>query len=120
MLAGSGAPTDLGTEPECVVEEHRVWNTRVLIRLRVTDRCYARLAYAYFPYLTVTVDGKTVVPLVTAGRFIAVPLSPGDHEIRLEATLSPLRKTLWLFDLGLLVWWFVWGRRWARKRDTFG
>jgi hypothetical protein len=81
-----------------------------MIRLHVTDRCYARLAYGYFPSLKVTVDGGRVDPLVTVGRFVAVPLTSGDHVIELEATLSPLRRALWLLDALLLIGWFVWGR----------
>jgi hypothetical protein len=115
VVAGTGPPTDLGTDPGCAVNEHRVWNTRALINIDVTDSCYARLAYAYFPYLTVTVDGISVEPLVTMGRFIAIQLSPGNHVIELTATLSPLRKSLWLLDLLLLVGWFAWGNRWQPR-----
>jgi hypothetical protein len=49
------------------------------------------------------------------GRFIAIQLSPGNHVIELTATLSPLRKSLWLLDLLLLVGWFAWGNRWQPR-----
>jgi hypothetical protein len=38
----------------------------------------------------------------TAGGVDAVELSPGLHEILLEAQLSPLRRPLLAVDLGLL------------------
>jgi hypothetical protein len=116
VLADGGGPVDLGTNPECEVLEHTVWNTRVHLRVRVTDQCFARLAYAYFPYLDVSVDGRLVEPLVTMGRFMAVQLDAGEHVIEIQATLSPLRKVLWLMDLFLLVGWFGWGRSRVTKK----
>jgi hypothetical protein len=110
VLTDGSVPVDLGTNPECEVVAHTVWNTRVHMRVRVTDQCFARLAYAYFPYLDVLVDGRGVEPLVTMGRFMAVQLDAGEHVIEIQATLSPLRKVLWLLDLLLLVGWFGWGR----------
>lgn len=108
IVIDSDASTDLGTDPESVVTEHRVWNTRATIRVQTTDRCFARLAYAYFPFLKVTVNGERVAPLLTAGRFIAVPLPEGDHVIELEAELSPLRKALWVFVGFLIAAWAIW------------
>jgi hypothetical protein len=119
IVVASGAREDLGTNPECTVVDHEVRNTRVHIRVSVTDRCYARLAYGYFPHLNVTVNGEPVEPLVTAGSFMAIPLAAGEHTIELVASLSPLRKTLWLLDLLLLVGWFAWGRsRFAGDVDS--
>lgn len=112
IVLASGEADDLGTQPACQVFEHKVWNDRVRIRALVTEACYARLAYAYFPYLRVTVDGHPVEPMVTAGRYVALRLSPGEHVIELQATLSPLRKGLWLAFVVALAWWFFRGRHW--------
>ena len=85
---------DLGTTPEARVISHVVRRQEVEMKVEVSADCYARLAYAYFPYLRVSVDGKPVRPLQTAGRFMALPLEAGGHVIAIEARLSPLRKGL--------------------------
>ena len=68
------------------------------MRVAISARCYARLSYAYFPYLQVTVDGMPVQPMQTAGRFIALPLEAGERDIVLKAQLSPLRRGLLAFS----------------------
>ena len=93
---------ELGTAPEVEVLEHRVWNQRVKLHLRVTEACFARLAYARYPYLDVILDGEVVEPFETVDRFIALRLSPGEHHILLEPRLSPLRRGLLILDLLLL------------------
>ena len=85
---------DLGTAPVARVVSHVVRRQEVEMKVEVSADCYARLAYAYFPYLRVSVDGKPVRPLQTAGRFMALPLEAGEHEIAIEARLSPLRRGL--------------------------
>ena len=93
---------DLGTSPTVEVLEHSVWNQRVELRVRVSDPCFARLAYAHYPHLGVTVDGESIVPYQTAGRFIALRLDAGEHRIVLEPHLSPIRRGLFSLDLVLL------------------
>ena len=85
---------DLGTTPAARVVSHVVRRQEVEMKVEVSADCYARLAYAYYPYLRVTIDGKPVRPLQTAGRFMALPLDAGEHEIAIEARLSPLRRGL--------------------------
>ena len=85
---------DLGTTPEARVVSHVVRRQEVQMKVEVSEDCYARLAYAYYPYLRVSVDGKPVRPLQTAGRFMALPLEAGEHVIAIEARLSPLRRGL--------------------------
>ena len=110
FLRDKSGSEDLGAEPGVDVLEHRAWNQRVELRLRVTQPCFARLAYAYYPYLDVIVDGETVEPLETVDRFIALRLGPGEHHIVLKPRLSPLRRGLLLLDLlllgaaGLILW----------------
>lgn len=98
----SGDP-DLGTDPRVQVLEHRVENQRVDLRVRVSASCYARLSYSYFPFVQLTVDGRPVQPLETAGHFIALPLDQGEHRIVLVPRLSPLRRGLLWLDLLMLV-----------------
>ena len=85
---------DLGTTPAARVVSHVVRRQEVEMKVEVSADCYARLAYAYYPHLRVSVDGKQVRPLQTAGRFMALPLDAGSHDIAIEARLSPLRRGL--------------------------
>ncbi len=108
---------ELGTNPEVEVLEHTVRMQRVDMKLRVTEACFARLAYSFFPHLRVAVDGREVAPLRTAGGFMAVHLEAGEHDVTLEAELSPLRRVLLAVNLLYLTataYLFVGNRR--RKR----
>ena len=102
LLTGYEGKEDLGTSPSVQVLEHRTWNQRVEMVIRTSSPCFARLAYAYYPYLSVTVNGKKVTPYQTAGGFIALRLSEGEHRIELEPVLSPLRRGLLGLSLSIL------------------
>jgi hypothetical protein len=101
-LAPGVLTADLETAPAGEVLAHRVWHQRVELQVRVSAPCFARLAYAYFPYLDVFVDGNKAESLETADHFVALRLDEGEHLIVLEARLSPLRRWLLLLDLVLL------------------
>jgi len=103
FVSNVDAGESLGTQPEVEVIAHRVWNQRVQLKVSVTDACFARLAYAYYPYLGVYVDGHQVQPYRTAGDFVALKLDAGLYDITLEPHLSPLRRALLALDLGLLI-----------------
>jgi hypothetical protein len=94
--------THLGGSPRVEVINHQVEYQRVEMTVRISEPCFARLAYSYYPYLRVTVNGQQVEPLETAGRFIALQLESGEHRIVLEPYLSPLRTTLFVVDVLLL------------------
>ena len=113
VLIAGGAKRDLGTNPQAEILKHRVENERVVIQMQVDAACFARLAYAHYPYLQVRVDGKEVESWPTAGGFIAIELAAGRHQIELVPYLSPLRKAMLGILLVLLVvsggnlwWWF--------------
>jgi hypothetical protein len=72
------------------------------MRVHVSEPCFIRLAYAYYPYLRVTVDGQSVTPYQTTGGFIALRLDAGAHRIALEPYLSPIRRALLAVDLVLV------------------
>ena len=95
--------SDLGTGPTAQVLAHVVRHQRVEMKVSISETCYARLSYAYFPYLQITVDGMPVQPLETAGRFIALPLEAGEHDIVIQARLSPLRRGLIGFGVVMLL-----------------
>lgn len=100
LLDGEGG--ELGPLPVAEVLEHRVWPQAVSIRLRVSEACFARLAYGWYPDLEVRVNGEQVWPWRTAGHFMALRLPAGEHHIEIRARLSPLRRSLLWMD-GLLV-----------------
>lgn len=108
---------ELGTNPAVEVLEHTVRMQRVDLKLRVSEACFARLAYSWFPHLRLTVDGREADPLRTAGGFMAVHLEAGEHRLTLEAELSPLRRVLLAVNLlymAATVFLFV--EVWRRKR----
>ena len=102
LVEGIEGEQGLNGSPSVELLEHSVWNQRVEIRLRTTSACYARLAYAFYPYLEVRVDGQQVAAMKTAAGAIALPLSPGEHRIVLEPRLSPIRRLLLGVTLTLL------------------
>lgn len=102
LVRGLEGEVDLGTAPAARVLAHRVDHQQVEMKVAVSARCHARLAYGYWPYLRVTVDGAAVKPMETAGRFMAIPLEAGEHDIAIRARLSPLRKGLLLLAAACL------------------
>ena len=94
--------SDLQTTPTAQVLAQVVEHQQVKMKVAVSATCYARLSYAYFPYLHITVDGTPVQPMETAGRFIALSLDAGEHDIVIQARLSPLRRNLLYLKLILL------------------
>jgi len=88
--------------PQIEILEHHVWNQRVILRLKATTPCFVRLAYAYYPYLRITIQQTPVEPMQTAGGFIALRLESGEQEVVLEPYLSPLRRALLVVNMVLL------------------
>ena len=104
ILLQGGDARDLGGAPEVAITEHRVENQRVIIAAETSAPCFARLAYAYYPYVDVLVNGTKIQPLQTVGGFIALELGRGRQRIELVPRLSPLRRgLLWLNGLVLVV-----------------
>ncbi|MEW6754580.1 MAG: hypothetical protein AB1505_26895, partial [Candidatus Latescibacterota bacterium] len=103
LLRDGDGERDLGTRPHATVLEHRVWEDRVLLRVRVSAPCYARLAYSYHRSLEARVDGQSVPLLETAERFVALALAEGEHTLELRPRLSWLRRSFLAFDVALLL-----------------
>ena len=103
LVTDEHATEDLGTSPRVEVLAHRLWNQRVELVVRASAACFARLAYTAYPHQRITVNGGEVRPYTTAGRFVALKLGPGESRIVLEPTLSPLRFTLLIVDVVLLL-----------------
>lgn len=96
---GTEFPMQVVGTAQVEVLAHRVWPQRVELRVQTASPCFIRLAYSYYPSLSVSVDGELVEPWETADRFIALPVSPGVHDIALQASLSPLRRGLAILSL---------------------
>ena len=103
LVTDEHATEDLGTSPRVEVLAHRLWNQRVELVVRTSAACFARLAYTAYPHQRITVNGGEVRPYTTAGRFVALKLGPGESRIVLEPTLSPLRFTLLIVNVVLLL-----------------
>ncbi|MDE2890200.1 MAG: 6-pyruvoyl-tetrahydropterin synthase-related protein [Gemmatimonadota bacterium] len=103
LVTDGHAREDLGTSPRVEVLAHRVWNQRVELVVRASAACFARLAYTAYPHQRITLNGRDVRPYTTAGRFVALKLGPGESRIVLEPTLSPLRFSLLIVDVVLLL-----------------
>ena len=103
LVTDEHATEDLGTSSRVEVLAHRLWNQRVELVVRTSAACFARLAYTAYPHQRITVNGGEVRPYTTAGRFVALKLGPGESRIVLEPTLSPLRFTLLIVDVVLLL-----------------
>jgi len=111
-------PVDLGTDPGVILLEHTVMAQRVAMRVQTASRCYARLAYGYFPYVDVHVDGIRVQPQATSAGFTLIELDAGIHEITLQPRLSMLRASLLWVSLALVVSATIYYLRWGRPRAT--
>ena len=104
LISPGREPQDLGTAPDVEVLAHTVGHQDVRLNVHMTEAGFVRLAYAYYPFLEVTVNGAAVLPIETADRFIALKLDGGEHAITIEARLSPLRRALlWIALVVLLV-----------------
>ncbi len=102
-MSGIATSENLGTRPEIKIENHTVWNQRVELTVVLSAPAFAQLSYAYYPYLDVQVDQQSVAPYQTAGGFIGLKLDTGEHTIVLEPYLSPLRRSLFILDIVILI-----------------
>jgi hypothetical protein len=80
--------------PSVELIDHHVWVDRTSFRFTVSHDSYARLAYSYYPYLDVQLDGEPIDYFSTAEGFIGLTVPAGEHTIRISGRSSPLRKGL--------------------------
>ena len=73
---------------------HRATGSSVNLDVSISEACFARLSYSYYPYLVVRVHGQEVLPFETYDRFLDLVLNPGEHHIEMRASLSSLRQLL--------------------------
>ncbi|MBI5788579.1 MAG: hypothetical protein HZA78_06980 [Candidatus Schekmanbacteria bacterium] len=69
------------------------------LKLSSNADCYLQLSHAWYPYLKVWLDDRETKFFPTALQLIGLYLPKGEHRIRVEPYLSPLRKGL----LGLFI-----------------
>ncbi len=71
----------------------------VTIRYLSNVSGFGRLAYSYFPYLDVRLDGKSTPFFRSAMNYIILSLPEGEHVISIQGRASPLRKFTFFFSL---------------------
>lgn len=81
-------------EPVVRLIDHQVWVDRTSFRFEVSQAAYARLSYAYYPYLDIRLNEEPLDYFSTAEGFIGVTLPPGKHTIQIRGRTSPLRKSV--------------------------
>lgn len=91
-----------GQTPQIDVQTHTVAHQRIDLTVTASTDCFVRLAYAYYPYLHIRINGQETTPYETADRFIALKLAQGKNHITIEAYQSPLRRTLMYLNLSIL------------------
>lgn len=85
-------------------QSHIVHVDRAYMSFTVSAPCYARLSYAYYPYLDLKLDGSPTEFFKTADGFIGMSLPAGHHRIDLTGSVSPLRKAcFWIAVLTLVL-----------------
>lgn len=94
-----GRPVDLRVE----ITDFSVDLKAVTVRYRSNMDAFGRLAYTYFPYLAVEVDGEPVKFFRSAMNYILVPLPAGEHVLTTRGVASPLCKRTFLFSLVALL-----------------
>jgi len=67
---------------------------KVVMIVNSSSESFARLAYSYYPWLKISVNGEKQLPIQTAMNFVALKLNEGISEIVIEADVSSLRKVL--------------------------
>ena len=92
----------LAAPPQINLLSHQVDNQRVHLQVHTLTPCFARLAYAHYPFQRVLLNGQPTQVYQTAGYFTALHLPAGTNDIVLEPYLSPLRRTLLLTNVFLL------------------
>jgi hypothetical protein len=71
----------------------------VTIRYLSNESGFGRVAYSYFPYLDVRLDGERMPFFPSAMGYIIVSLPGGEHVISIQGRASPLRKITFFFSL---------------------
>jgi len=103
FIKGNCPQEEQPVTPHLTLQDHRVQHQQVDLKISTSADGFIRLAYAYYPYLRIRINGEDVTPLETADRYIALKVTQGEHHITIEAFRSPLRRALLFLDLGILL-----------------
>jgi len=106
VLLAEALPAALSTagarpaqDMDCQVIEHNEGHSWVKIRYACSEAGYALLAYSYYPYNVVAIDGRSSSTFRAAMNLIAVRVPKGEHTLVMEARVSPLRRSLFAVSL---------------------
>jgi hypothetical protein len=75
----------------------------VTLKYASTGDGFASLPYSYFPYLDVRVDGKEAPFYRSAMHNIVVPVSSGEHTVRILGRASQLSRWTFLLSVASLI-----------------
>ena len=94
--------------PSFAVRDFRETHSRVDLTYRASAAGAIQLAYSYFPFLVVRVDGQEVQAYPSAFGLIVIAAPAGEHSVSVEAGVSALtRRGLFLASaaaVAALVW----------------
>ncbi|MFH1182145.1 MAG: hypothetical protein V1702_04260 [Candidatus Woesearchaeota archaeon] len=102
LKEGSNESTGSNASATARVISAKTELSRVALEVETTP-AYLMLAYSYYPWLEVMVDGKDVPFMRTAFNTIAIKVEGGRHEIEIIAHPSPLRKVLFYFSAAAFI-----------------
>jgi len=112
----SSAP--LQGRPEFVILHARETHASFGLRYRSSASGYVLLAYSYFPFNRVRIDGAAARAHRSAMNLTVVPIPAGEHVLEIQAGISPLRQALlWLAAIGLVLLLAVGMRRAYKKKN---
>lgn len=101
----------LPNRPFLKLSAHDVWIDRAEMSFELSADSYCRLAYGYYPWLNVTLDGEEASFFRTADGFIGMKIPSGRHRISLTAGLTRLRRVLVTLSLCMIAASLYWARR---------
>ncbi len=84
---------------DAAVIDYQVEPQRVSLTYEVSQPTFVQIAWAYYPYLEVKVDGERIEPVETGLGLIGFWSEVGTHTVSTRPVLSPVRKVTGLLAL---------------------
>jgi hypothetical protein len=116
LQPGPGRPPAPKLVPMTQSWAHMTWGHPTVLRVAIAERSLVQLPVLYYPFiLEVRHNGRTV-PAENLGRWLALELPPGEHEIRVRVAgvgwANGISLAAWMAVAGGAVWlaWRAWRR----------
>ena len=85
------------------IRDHQMDSQYVRIEYNVSTPAYLQLSYAYYPFLSVLIDGKPVATFATSFGLIGLESPAGAHTIEIIPYLSRLRVIVGIVNICTLI-----------------